>query len=95
MKEYEAEPVVKINPNDAVQLGIVEGDTVKLSNDRGFVTMKAVINPGLPSGMLSSPRSFQVDEFLSGHFASLSSSAYNQCLANRAFNDVAVAIEKA
>jgi molybdopterin-containing oxidoreductase family molybdopterin binding subunit len=94
MKEYEPRPIVRINPDDATEMGIAEGDAVKLSNSRGFVTMTAVMNSGLPHKMVSSPRSFQVDEFIAGHFADLSFNEYNQCVANQSYNDVAVAIEK-
>ncbi len=94
VKEYEPEPIVRINPDDASELGIAEGDTVKLYNDLGFVVMKAAINSGLPRGTVSSARSFQAGEFIDGHFASLPSNEFNQVVANQAFNDVAVAIEK-
>ncbi|NTU88288.1 MAG: molybdopterin-dependent oxidoreductase [Actinobacteria bacterium] len=92
--EYEPEPVLRVNPEDAAQLTIAEGDTVKMFNDRGYVVMKAVINAGLPRGTVSSGRSFQADEFIEGHFASLPPKEFNQVCANQSFNDVAVGIEK-
>ncbi|MEG0775989.1 MAG: molybdopterin-dependent oxidoreductase [Raoultibacter sp.] len=94
MKEYEPYPIVRINPDDAAELKIAEGDTVKLSNERGFVTMIATINAGQQKKTVSCPRSFQEGEFIDGHFAELSFNDYNQCCANQAYNDVAVAIEK-
>lgn len=75
-------------------MGIEEGDTVKLSNDRGFVTMIATLNAGQRPNTVSCPRSFQAGEFIDGHFSDLSFNDYNQCCANQAYNDVAVAIEK-
>ena len=33
-KEYEPEPIVRLNPEDAAELGIAEGDAVKLYNDQ-------------------------------------------------------------
>lgn len=94
MKEYEPYPIVRLNPDDAKELGIEEGDTVKLSNNRGFVTMLATINAGQRPKTVSCPRSFQEGEFIDGHFASISFNDYNQCIANQAYNDVVVAIEK-
>jgi anaerobic selenocysteine-containing dehydrogenase len=94
-RDYEPGPFVRINPEDAEELGIVEGDNARLFNDRGSVVMKAVISAGLPRKTLAAPRSFQEQEFIEGHFASLSTNAYNQVCANQAFNDVAVSIEKA
>lgn len=94
VKEYEPEPIVRLNPDDAAELGLSEGDTAKLFNDQGFVVMKVAINAGLPRGMISSARSWQKDDFIDGHFASLPSREYNQVCANQAFNDVAVSIAK-
>jgi anaerobic selenocysteine-containing dehydrogenase len=95
VKEFEREPVVRVNMDDAKALGINEGDTVKLSNAQGTVTMKATITAGIPPKMLASGRSWQIDDFIAGHFASLPSHDYNQVCANQCFNDVAVTIEKA
>ncbi len=95
LKEFEAEPVVSINPEDAAELNVDEGDMVRLFNEFGTVTMKATLAPGYPRGIVGSPRSFHASEFVDGHFASLSTKEYNQVCANQVFNDVAVAIEKA
>lgn len=94
LKEIETEPVVKINPDDAAEIGIKEGDTVRMYNDRGSVVLKAVLNAGLPHGMVSYPRGFQKTEFIDGHAQSLPMRQFNQAFANYAYNDVAVAIEK-
>lgn len=94
LKEVETEPIVKLNPQDAAELGISAGDKVRVYNDRGSVTLTAVINAGLPRGMASAPRGFQRTEFIDGHFATLSIMKFNQACANQPFNDVAVSIEK-
>lgn len=94
LKEYEPEPCVKMNPEDAAAKGISDGDVVRVFNSRGTVTMKAHINPGLPKGMVGCPRSWQAEEFIDGHYASLPTNEFNQVTANFAFNDVAVDIEK-
>lgn len=94
VREFEKEPVVRLNPDDAAELGVSEGDTVKLFNTFGSVTMKAAISAGLPRKMVSSGRSWQKEDFIDGHFASLSSKEYSPMIANQAFNDVAVKIEK-
>jgi len=94
LKEYEREPVVKINPKDASEYGILDGDKVRVFNDRGSVVMKAVLQPGLPQKMLASPRSFHAKEFIEGHFSSISTNQFNPINANQSFNDVAVSIAK-
>lgn len=95
LKEYEPEPIVRINPEDAAELGVAEGDNVRMYNDRGSVILKAVINAGMPRKTLLSPRSFNAQEFIEGHFASISTNQFNQVCANQSFNDAAVSIEKA
>lgn len=95
LKEIFPEPTVKINADDAAELGIAEGDTVRLYNDRGSMTLKAAITAGNPRKTLSATRGWSEWEFIDGHFASLPMKEFNQVCANQAFNDVAVSIEKA
>ena len=47
---------------------------MKLASKSGDVTLKAVINPGVPEKMLVSGRSFNSFEFKDGHFGALSHS---------------------
>ena len=75
--ELDGEPTVQINPADASAEGIAEGDYVKLASKSGDVTLKAVINPGVPEKMLVSGRSFNSFEF-KGHFGALSHSEMGQ-----------------
>ena len=95
LKEFDREPIVRINPLDAADLGVAEGDEVRVFNDRGSVVMKATLSSGYPRGIVGSPRSYHQREFIEGHFATLSTQEYNQVCANQPINDVAVAIEKA
>lgn len=94
LKEFEAQPIVRINPDDAASLGIGEGDVVKLSNDRGFAVLTATLNAGQQPGTVHCNRSFQEREFIDGNTADLTFNDYNQVTANQAYNDCAVAIEK-
>ncbi|MDR1014910.1 MAG: molybdopterin-dependent oxidoreductase [Coriobacteriales bacterium] len=73
--EISPEPYVKVNPSDAGARGIKEGDTVRLYNDRGFVTLKAVLNPGCRPGMLVIDHGWERDNFIDGHYSDLSSCA--------------------
>lgn len=94
LKEYERQPVCRINPEDAAEYGIEEGDTVRLYNDRGSVTLLATINPGEPRTVLHCPRSFLNREHIDGDLARTTSNEYNQACRNQAYFDCAVAIEK-
>jgi formate dehydrogenase alpha subunit len=55
----EPEGVVEINPQDASQLGIAQGDKVKVSSRRGVVNTKAKITETMPPGVV----------FMAFHFA--------------------------
>ena len=92
--EFEPYPIARLNPEDAMELGIAEGDKVRLYNDRGEVTMVATINAGQQRKSVHCPRSWQDIEFLGGNLSDLTFNDYNQACANQAYNDVAVAIEK-
>jgi predicted molibdopterin-dependent oxidoreductase YjgC len=55
----EPEGVVEISPKDASQIGIAQGDKVKVSSRRGEVIAKAKVTEALPSGVV----------FMTFHFA--------------------------
>lgn len=88
------EPFLRINPYDAEEYGIENGDLVRVYNDRGYCVMHAYHNPGLRRGTLSAPKGWDASQQIDGHFASLTSKTVNPACTNAAFNDVVVAIEK-
>ncbi len=88
------EPLLKINPEDAEEYGIEDGDLVRVYNDRGSVSMHAFANAGLPRKMLSAPKGWENRQYIDGHFSSLTSRYVNPACTNASFNDVVVAIEK-
>ncbi|MCP4155321.1 MAG: formate dehydrogenase, partial [bacterium] len=47
---------VRINPGDAKELGIVDGDEVRLFNRLGSIRVKAEISSSVPGGTLWCPR---------------------------------------
>ncbi len=48
--------VVEIHPNDADAHGLKDGDTVTVFNDRGEVTLRAVVTDAVQPGVLYSPK---------------------------------------
>ena len=94
MKEFEKQPIARFNPDDAAKLGIVEGDTVRLYNDRGTMTVIAVISAGQQPTTIACPRSFLTREHIDGAFATISFNDYNQVSRNQCYFDQAVAVEK-
>jgi len=59
LNAIEPEGVVEISPEDASQLGISQGDKVKIGSRRGEVIAKAKVTEALPSGVV----------FMTFHFA--------------------------
>lgn len=52
----EGDPFVEINPADAECRGIADGQTVRVENDRGWLTLRAVITDDVPSGVVVAPK---------------------------------------
>ena len=52
VSEFQPEPVVNLNPQDAQARGIKEGDTVILENSRGQITVKAHLTEMVTKGMV-------------------------------------------
>ena len=86
---------MQINPADAADENIADGDMVTLTSANGSVTLRAVYNEGVPRKELMSGRSFNSFEFEGGHFGALSHSTMGQATPDTAVNDVVVKIEKA
>ena len=52
----EGEPFVEINPADAAERGIADGDLVRLENARGWVILRARVTDDIRAGVLASPK---------------------------------------
>jgi anaerobic selenocysteine-containing dehydrogenase len=50
IRQLSEKPVVQMNPDDASVRGITAGDTVRIFNDRGDLTLPAQIDYGLKAG---------------------------------------------
>ena len=51
--EAKANQRVELHPADAEARGLVEGDTVRVFNDRGAIVLTAKLNPDLPAGVVA------------------------------------------
>jgi anaerobic selenocysteine-containing dehydrogenase len=56
--DREGTPYVEINPEDAAERSIKQGDTVVLENGRGSVQVRAVVTDGVRPGVLASPKGY-------------------------------------
>lgn len=94
LNELYPESVCKLNPKDAEEVHIEEGDKVRLFNDRGSVVVRVAIHAGVPQKTLIASRGYEIDEVIEGHFGNLSTHEYDNINKNQVFLDCAVNIEK-
>lgn len=92
--EIDPEPRLEINPTDAVELGVETGDTVRVHNERGHLVIKAALNPGIRPGMAVMEHGWWDDQFIDGHYNSVSSLYTHPHYPAGAWFDALVAIEK-
>ena len=83
-----------IHPNDAASRGIKTGDVMKIFNDRGYVVVKAAVNPANRPGVLVIDHGWQKEDFIEGHYSDLSSHKSDVMVTNNAFFDCAVEVVK-
>lgn len=95
LQELDPEPCIKINPADAAEYGIEDGSYMRIFNDRGSLTAKAVYHRGVQPGTLYTPRGWQQKQIVAGHHSEISSAYIEPWVINQTFYDVLVGIEKA
>jgi predicted molibdopterin-dependent oxidoreductase YjgC len=90
MGEYIDSLYVEINPEDAKELKVADGEMVKVTSRRGYVTGRALVTDRVPRGMV----------FLPFHFGeqpanALTASIWDEEAETPAFKVNAVNLEKA
>jgi len=68
MLELDPEPYLDINPKDAQQRQIDDGDMVVVFNDRGRCKLKARLNQAIPPGSVNIDHGWWPDQFADGHY---------------------------
>ena len=94
LRELDPEPYIKLNPEDAAAMGVAEGDTIRVSNDRGYVVIKAVLNAGVRPGMMVIDHGWERDDYIEGHYSDLSSCQSWPRFEQNNWFDCLVAVEK-
>lgn len=92
--ELQPEPTVALSPKDAKARGIGNGDIVKIYNDRGYLVVKATINPGTRNGTVVISHGWEGDQFIEGHYQDLTSNRIGCIAVNNSFFDCLVEVEK-
>lgn len=94
LREIHPEPIVFIHPEDAAEKGLVDGDYVKLFNDRGYGVVRLVVSDGQRRGCLSWPKGWEQKFYKDGNLHQLTPIAYNPVTINHSYCDCHVNIEK-
>ena len=87
LRELDPEPTVKMNPADAEERGIKNGDYVEVYNDRGHCVAKALLNDGIRPGCMVYPKSWQMYQHKAGCWSELLTSAYDPVGVNESYFD--------
>jgi len=94
LEEIFPEPTIDLNPVEAETRGIKTGDSVKAYNDRGYVVMRARVNPAIRPGVIDTARPSNADRYIDGHYSTLPSYAYNLLVCSNGYNDTLCQVEK-
>lgn len=94
IRELDPYPSVLISPQDAKSRGIVEGDEVRVFNDRGHAVVKARIHNGMPEGLASMPNGWAITQYIEGSICDIMNDEESPNCPNRNLNDQLVEIEK-
>ena len=95
LEEISGKPTVHMNPIDAQAKGFVDGDMLKIYNERGYVVMPLVTNPAIPQGMVTVPHGFENTQFVEGHYQDLTLNVMHPISTNTAYFDAHCNVVKA
>jgi len=99
LRELDPEPRLEMNPADAENRGIHDGDLVSVFNDRGRLEIRALVHEGIKPGVVNVNQGWWPRDFAAGSHQQLTHDAVNPAqkavfMENTAFYDVLVDVEK-
>jgi molybdopterin-containing oxidoreductase family molybdopterin binding subunit len=94
LREIDPEPFCKMNPKDAGERGIKDGDLVKVFNDRGFSVQKVRLSNGLRPGVVRISKGWPRESFVAGYYQNLTNIAYDPFNVNQNYHDCVAQVEK-
>jgi len=99
LRELDAQPLLEMNPLDAEERGITDGDIVVAFNDRGKVKLKAKIHQGIKPGVVNINQGWWRHHYAEGTHQALTHAVINPAQAavfdpNSALFDVLVEVRK-
>lgn len=94
LRELDPEPLLHLSPEDAAHRGIESGDIAEAFNDRGAVTLKAVVDNACPPGVCAIPKGWQRNQFIEGCYQDLTGAESDPMAVNFAYFDTRVDVRK-
>ena len=99
IREFDPGPALDINPADARERGIRDGDLVRVFNDRGEMKLKASVHEGVMQGVANVSQGWSPGDYAGGFHQALTHNVINPAQAavyepNAAYYDVAVQAER-
>lgn len=94
LKELDPEPYIRLNPDDAAERGLIEGDLGEVFNDRGHAVAKVRLDPAVRPGVLTMPKGWQREQFIEGCFQELTNTSSDIMACNFAYFDTLVDVRK-
>jgi anaerobic dimethyl sulfoxide reductase subunit A len=77
LRELNTEPFLEMNPSDAELRGIKDGDVVTVYNDRGSVSLRAMIHEGIRPGVVNLKQGWWPEHFVKGSHQNLTHDRIN------------------
>lgn len=88
LRELDPEPIVKMNPADAVDRNLLDGQYVEVYNDLGHVVVRLEFSDAIRPGMVVYPKGWQMSQHKDGSWSELISTDYDEYGVNGNFMDV-------
>ena len=92
VKRFEAEPLIRIHPNDARHRAISDGSLVEVRNDRGTLKIRCKVDDQMREGCVLVSEGHWIDQFIEGDPYCLTHDQYSPTTENYAHYDVLVEV---
>ncbi|MFW5919906.1 MAG: molybdopterin-dependent oxidoreductase, partial [Halanaeroarchaeum sp.] len=95
IREINPEPQLDINPQDAAERGIQDGDYVRVHNDLGEMVVRAKLNDAVKPGLVNTDQGWWTSDYVRGHHNDLTHDEVSDVGKTFSFYDVRVEVESA
>lgn len=87
LRELDPEPTTYLNPDDAAEKGISDGDYIEVFNDRGSYVCKCILSSAIRRGVISTPKGWQRDQHKKGGYQEVTGGHFDAFSVNNSFYD--------